>query len=82
MHRRRLRDRDGARQRQCAHACLFLFLPATFIDQMKASLPRWFQHFIGLAEVLAAVGLRLHHNLKVLLNEWSVGIRRILTNDC
>jgi hypothetical protein len=29
------------------------------VDQMNASLPRWFQLFIGVAEVLAAVGLTL-----------------------
>jgi hypothetical protein len=29
------------------------------VDQINASLPRWFQLFIGVAEVLAAVGLIL-----------------------
>ena len=42
-----------------AHGCLFLFPPATMVDQMNASLPRWFQLFLGVAEVLAAVGLTL-----------------------
>jgi uncharacterized membrane protein YphA (DoxX/SURF4 family) len=42
-----------------AHGCLFLFPPAAIADQMNASLPRWFQLFVGVAEILAAVGLTL-----------------------
>jgi uncharacterized membrane protein YphA (DoxX/SURF4 family) len=42
-----------------AHGGLFLFPPAAMVDQMNASLPRWFQLFLGVAEVLAAVGLTL-----------------------
>jgi putative oxidoreductase len=42
-----------------AHGCLFLFPPAAMVDQMNASLPRWFQLFLGVAEVLAAVGLTI-----------------------
>jgi hypothetical protein len=42
-----------------AHGCLFLFPPAALVDQLNASLPRWFQLFLGVAEVLAAVGLTL-----------------------
>src|SRR5262245_43923699 len=42
-----------------AHGLLFLFPPATVVEQMNASLARWFQLFIGVAEVLAAVGLTL-----------------------
>ena len=42
-----------------AHGWLFLFPPAAMVDQMNASLPRWFQVFIGVAEILAAVGLTL-----------------------
>ena len=42
-----------------AHGCLFLFPPAAFVDQMNAALPRWFQLFLGVAELLAAVGLTL-----------------------
>jgi uncharacterized membrane protein YphA (DoxX/SURF4 family) len=42
-----------------AHGCLFLFPPAAMVGQMNASLPRWFQLFLGVAEVLAAVGLTL-----------------------
>lgn len=40
-----------------AHGCLFLFPPASIVEQMNASLPRWFQLFLGVAEVAAAVGL-------------------------
>jgi putative oxidoreductase len=42
-----------------AHGCLFLFPPAAIAAQMNASLPRWFQLFLGVAEILAAVGLTL-----------------------
>ena len=42
-----------------AHGWLFLFPPAAIVEQMNASLPRWFQVFLGIAEVLAAVGLTL-----------------------
>ena len=42
-----------------AHGCLFLFPPAAIVDQMNASLPRWFQLSLGIAEILAAVGLTL-----------------------
>ena len=42
-----------------AHGWLLLFPPASMVDQMNASLPRWFQLFLGVAEVLAAVGLTL-----------------------
>ena len=42
-----------------AHGLLFLSPPAAMVEQMNASLPRWFQLFLGVAEVLAAVGLTL-----------------------
>ena len=42
-----------------AHGLLFLFPPAEIAVQMNASLPRWFQLCLGVAEVLAAVGLTL-----------------------
>lgn len=42
-----------------AHGWLLLFPPAEVAEQMNASLPRWFQLFLGVAEVLAAVGLTL-----------------------
>ena len=42
-----------------AHGWLFLSPPPEIVEQMNASLPRWFQLFLGVAEVLAAVGLTL-----------------------
>ena len=42
-----------------AHGLLFLFPPAAMVEQMNASFPRWFQLFLGVAEVLAALGLTL-----------------------
>jgi putative oxidoreductase len=42
-----------------AHGSLFLFPPAAMVDQLNASLPRWFQLYLGVAEILAAVGLTL-----------------------
>ena len=42
-----------------AHGGFMLFPPAAMVEQMNASLPRWFQLFLGVAEVLAAMGLTL-----------------------
>jgi DoxX-like protein len=42
-----------------AHGWLFLWPPAAIAEQMNASLPRWFQLFLGVAEVLAAIGITL-----------------------
>ena len=42
-----------------AHGWMFLFPPASIVEQMNASLPRWFQLFLGVAEILAAEGLTL-----------------------
>jgi putative oxidoreductase len=42
-----------------AHGLMLLFPPAAIAAQLNASLPRWFQLFIGVSEVLAAVGLTL-----------------------
>lgn len=42
-----------------AHGWLFLAPPPEIAVLMDASLPRWFQIFLGVAEVLAAVGLTL-----------------------
>jgi hypothetical protein len=36
------------------------------VDQMNASLPRWYQLFLGVAEVLAAVGLTLPGATRIL----------------
>ena len=42
-----------------AHGWLFLAPPPEIAALMNASLPRWFQLFLGIAEVLAGVGLTL-----------------------
>lgn len=42
-----------------AHGWLLIAPPAAVAAQMNATLPRWFQIFLGVAEVLAAVGLTL-----------------------
>ena len=42
-----------------AHGWLFLAPPPEIAVQMNATLPRWFQLFLGVAEVMAAVGLTL-----------------------
>ena len=42
-----------------AHGAMLLVPPAAIADQLNASLPRWFQLFLGVAEILAAVGLTL-----------------------
>ena len=49
-----------------AHGLLFLNPPAEIVEQMNASLPRWFQLFLGVAEVLAAVGLILPGATRIL----------------
>jgi hypothetical protein len=40
-----------------AHGWLFLWPPPEIAVQMNASLPRWFQLFLGVAEMAAGVGL-------------------------
>jgi uncharacterized membrane protein YphA (DoxX/SURF4 family) len=42
-----------------AHGLMFLSPPASVAAQMNATLPRWFQIFLGVAEVLAGIGLTL-----------------------
>jgi uncharacterized membrane protein YphA (DoxX/SURF4 family) len=42
-----------------AHGLLFLSPPPEIAEQMNASLPRWFQLFLGVAEILAGIGLTL-----------------------
>lgn len=49
-----------------AHGLLFLLPPPEIAAQMDASLPRWFQVFLGVAEVLAAVGLTLPGMTRIL----------------
>ena len=58
-----------------AHGWLFLWPPAAVVEQMNATLPRWFQLFLGVAEVLAAVGLTLPGLTRILpwLITWAAG---------
>lgn len=58
-----------------AHGLLFLNPPAELVEQMNASLPRRFQLFLGVSEVLAAVGLTLPGLTRILpwLVTWSAG---------
>jgi len=42
-----------------AHGWLLLAPPPEIAAQMLASLPRWFWVFLGVAEILAAIGLTL-----------------------
>ena len=42
-----------------AHGVMFLFPPPDIAALMNASLPRWFQLFLGVAEVAAGLGLTL-----------------------
>lgn len=58
-----------------AHGWLLLAPPAELVDQINASLPRWFQLFLGVAEVLAAIGLTLPGLTRILpwLVAWAAG---------
>jgi uncharacterized membrane protein YphA (DoxX/SURF4 family) len=64
-----------------AHGLLFLSPPAAVAEQMNAALPRWFQLFLGVAEVLAAVGLTLPALTRILpwLVVWAAGGIMIVT---
>jgi uncharacterized membrane protein YphA (DoxX/SURF4 family) len=42
-----------------AHGGLLLFPPPEIAAKMNAELPRWFWLFLGVAEILAAIGLTL-----------------------
>ena len=58
-----------------AHGWLFLSPPPEIAVQMNAMLPRWFQLFLGVAEVLAAVGLTLPGLTRIMprLVTWAAG---------
>lgn len=64
-----------------AHGWMFLWPPPEIAEQMNASLPRWFQLFLGVAEVLAAVGLTLPGVTRILpwLVTWAAGGIMIVT---
>ena len=66
-----------------AHGWLFFFPPPDIAALMKESLPRWFQLFLGAAEVLAAVGLTLPGLTRVMpwLVTWAaVGIMIVMVS--
>ena len=66
-----------------AHGWLLLAPPPAIAEQMNASLPRWFQLFLGVAEVLAAVGLTLPGLTRILpeLVTWAaVGIMVVMVS--
>ena len=58
-----------------AHGWLFLWPPPEIAAMMNASLPRWFQLFLGVAEILAGVGLTLPGitRIKPWLVVWAAG---------
>ena len=58
-----------------AHGWLFLWPPPAIAAQMNATLPRWFQLFLGVAEVLAGLGLTLPGitKIKPWLVVWAAG---------
>lgn len=64
-----------------AHGWLFLSPPPAIAQQMNATLPRWFQLFLGVAEVLAAVGLTLPAVTRIMpwLVAWAAGGIMIVT---
>lgn len=66
-----------------AHGWLFLSPPPELVAQMNASLPRWFQLFLGVAEILAAIGLTLPGLTRILpfLVIWAaVGIMVVMVS--
>ena len=58
-----------------AHGLLLLFPPPAIAAQMTAALPRWFWLFLGVAEVLAFVGLTLPAVTRIArwLMAWAAG---------
>lgn len=58
-----------------AHGWLMLWPPPDIAVQMNESLPRWFSLFIGVAEILAAVGLILPGLTRIMpwLVVWAAG---------
>lgn len=64
-----------------AHGLLFLSPPPEIAVQMNQSLPRWFQVFLGVAEVAAAIGLTLPgltRMMPVLVTWAAVGIMIVM----
>ncbi len=66
-----------------AHGLLFLSPPPEIAAQMNATLPQWFQLFLGVAEILAAVGLTLPGLTRIMpeLVTWAaVGIMVVMVS--
>ena len=66
-----------------AHGWLFLSPPPDVAVQMNASLPRWFQVFLGVAEILGAIGLTLPGVTRIMpgLVTWAaVGIMVVMVS--
>lgn len=66
-----------------AHGWLFLAPPPEIAALMNASLPRWFQLFLGVAEIAAALGLTLPGLTRILpwLVPWAaVGIMIVMVS--
>jgi uncharacterized membrane protein YphA (DoxX/SURF4 family) len=66
-----------------AHGWMFLAPSPEIAVIMNASLPRWFQVFLGVAEVAAAAGLTLPRltNVKPWLVSWAAGGLMIVTGS-
>ena len=64
-----------------AHGWLFLSPPPEIAVLMNESFPRWFQLFLGVAEVLAGVGLTLPGLTRIMpwLVTWAAGGVMIVT---
>jgi hypothetical protein len=58
-----------------AHGVMFLVPPEAVAEQMNAVLPRWFQVFLGVAEIGAAIGITLPGLTRILpsLVVWAAG---------
>ena len=58
-----------------AHGLMMVVPPAEVAAQLNASLPRWFQLSLGVAEVLAAIGLVLPGLTRIMpwLVSWAAG---------
>jgi hypothetical protein len=66
-----------------AHGWLVLAPPPEIAAQMLAELPRWFWVFLGVAEILAAIGITLPGMTKVLpgLVTWAaIGIMIVMVS--
>jgi hypothetical protein len=58
-----------------AHGVMLLIPPAAIAEQLNAAFPRWFQLFLGVAEILAAVGITLPAltGIQPWLTAWAAG---------